>query len=157
MAKDLFGGLGQLMKGLSGFMPQDDPEVKLLNVQSEISELEQQETELLAEIGQKAYAENPAVWPQDEKLRLIRSNLASAKERLFALQEEKKALELAKQAESSETLCPNCGFQNPEGTKFCQECGTKLSAAQRTNCPNCGAALTPNARFCGECGMKQEG
>jgi class 3 adenylate cyclase len=27
------------------------------------------------------------------------------------------------------TACPNCGFQNAEGVKFCAECGEKLSAA----------------------------
>ena len=32
MANDLFGGL---MKGLSGFMPQDDPDVKLMSAQSD--------------------------------------------------------------------------------------------------------------------------
>jgi len=156
MAKDLFGGLSQLIKGFSGFMPQDDPDVKLLNAQTEISELEQQEAELFAEIGRQAYEENPAAWPQDEKLRLIRSNLEAAREKLAALQEDKRAKEAAQAAARNETLCPSCGFQNPEGTKFCQECGAKLRA-QRTRCAGCGADLAPNARFCGECGMKQEG
>lgn len=31
MEDDLFGGLGGLMKGLSSFMPQDDPDAKLIN------------------------------------------------------------------------------------------------------------------------------
>ena len=32
MANDLFGNLGGLMRGLSGFMPQDDPGVKLMRM-----------------------------------------------------------------------------------------------------------------------------
>jgi len=48
--------------------------------------------------------------------------------------------------------CPACGYNNPEGTKFCNECGAKLEPAQ--NCPACGAALTPGLKFCGECGEK---
>src|SRR5262245_36591495 len=44
--------------------------------------------------------------------------------------------------------CPNCGVENPEGMKFCEECGTKLVRA----CPRCGQQVRPSAKFCGECG-----
>src|SRR5262245_22262965 len=44
--------------------------------------------------------------------------------------------------------CGNCGFDNPEGTKFCEECGAKLVRA----CPSCGHEVRPTAKFCGECG-----
>ncbi len=44
--------------------------------------------------------------------------------------------------------CGNCGFDNPEGTKFCEECGAKLVRA----CPSCGYEVRPTAKFCGECG-----
>jgi class 3 adenylate cyclase/tetratricopeptide (TPR) repeat protein len=44
--------------------------------------------------------------------------------------------------------CGHCGFANPEGTKFCEECGTKLGHA----CPSCGHEVRPTAKFCGECG-----
>jgi predicted nucleic acid-binding Zn ribbon protein len=49
--------------------------------------------------------------------------------------------------------CMDCGHANPEGVKFCLECGAKLDA--RT-CPACGEALPPVAKFCGECGAKVE-
>ncbi len=45
-------------------------------------------------------------------------------------------------------LCPHCGTKNPEGKKFCIECGTPLALA----CASCGAALAGNEKFCGECG-----
>src|SRR5262245_20089083 len=45
-------------------------------------------------------------------------------------------------------LCESCGFENPEGMKFCEQCGTKLVRA----CPNCGQQVRPTAKFCGECG-----
>ena len=45
-------------------------------------------------------------------------------------------------------LCASCGFANPEGMKFCEECGTKLVRA----CPSCGHMVNPTAKFCGECG-----
>jgi Double zinc ribbon len=44
--------------------------------------------------------------------------------------------------------CPSCGFENPEGLKFCNECGASL----RIPCSQCGFANQPQAKFCGECG-----
>ena len=44
--------------------------------------------------------------------------------------------------------CPSCGHVNPEGQKFCGECGSALVAT----CSSCGAANAPGQRFCGECG-----
>jgi class 3 adenylate cyclase/tetratricopeptide (TPR) repeat protein len=45
-------------------------------------------------------------------------------------------------------LCPACASDNPDGQKFCGECGAPLS----TSCPECGAACPPGQKFCGECG-----
>jgi class 3 adenylate cyclase/tetratricopeptide (TPR) repeat protein len=44
--------------------------------------------------------------------------------------------------------CPSCAFENPEGLKFCNDCGTPL----RMPCGQCGFANQPQAKFCGECG-----
>ncbi len=152
MPNDIFSGLGGLMKGLSGIMPQDDPNVKLMNAQTELGELKQQETDLLAEIGRLAFAADPGAYPQAGKLRLVQSNLAEAQSKLDGakrVQEETKAL---KDAEDAKGRCPNCGHQNAEGVKFCQECGGKLGSPF---CQSCGAAMQPGIRFCGECGAKQ--
>jgi hypothetical protein len=54
MANDIFGGL---MKGLGAFMPKDDPNVKLFQSQTEISDLQNKELELYAEIGRKVFPE----------------------------------------------------------------------------------------------------
>src|SRR2546426_8141983 len=44
--------------------------------------------------------------------------------------------------------CPSCSFENPEGTKFCGECGQALT----NRCPSCGVENPPLFKFCGECG-----
>jgi class 3 adenylate cyclase/tetratricopeptide (TPR) repeat protein len=45
-------------------------------------------------------------------------------------------------------LCPSCGTENPEGKRFCGNCGTALAMA----CEACGSPNPPGNRFCGECG-----
>src|SRR5437899_658921 len=44
--------------------------------------------------------------------------------------------------------CASCGFENPEGVKFCYECGVPL----KNPCPSCGVENPLQAKFCGECG-----
>jgi len=55
-------------------------------------------------------------------------------------------------AQAEDVVCPSCGYSNPPGTKFCNECGVKLEAAQ--TCPACGAELKPGLKFCNDCGEK---
>ncbi|MCL2124988.1 MAG: zinc ribbon domain-containing protein [Oscillospiraceae bacterium] len=166
MANNLFGGLenlGGLLGGLAkSVVPKDTPEGKLLAVQSDLSDLRKQESDILLEIGQQAYRQNPSAWPQDAKLRLIQENIASAEaalEEAKAAQEQadaaKAAEDAAKAAEDAKGRCPECGHKNPEGVKFCQECGTPLAAAGPKHCTSCGAELAPGVRFCGECGANQ--
>jgi class 3 adenylate cyclase len=50
--------------------------------------------------------------------------------------------------EGTNMQCPKCQFENPEGIKFCVECGNKLGAI----CPKCGFSNSPSFKFCGECG-----
>ena len=44
--------------------------------------------------------------------------------------------------------CGACGGENPDGKRFCEDCGGALAAA----CSACGAQLGPGKRFCGDCG-----
>ncbi len=45
-------------------------------------------------------------------------------------------------------LCSNCQTQNPDGAKFCFNCGTKMLNA----CPSCATELPAGAKFCFNCG-----
>ena len=44
--------------------------------------------------------------------------------------------------------CPKCQFENPDGMKFCGECGSKLEKI----CPNCQFSNPVKFKFCGNCG-----
>ena len=167
MANDLFGALGGslggLVKGLTSIMPQDDPAVKMVNAQTELSELKAKEEKLYAQIGRLAvetYGLDTFTDYADE-LRLVQSNMIAAQEKVDALEREQKAAEEAARAEEEARraaiepyICPNCGYENSEGMKFCNECGTKLGS-QKTFCTSCGTELQNGARFCGECGARQ--
>jgi len=151
---DFLSGLSGLVKGLSGFMPQDDPNVKVMTAQSEINDLKKQETELYAEIGRQALARGMGQFPElESRLRLVQENLAAAEAKLNAAKQEKEAKEAAQRVQDVLRTCPACGYRNPEDSRFCQECGHKLGA---TRCHQCGAELAPGTRFCGTCGAKQE-
>src|SRR5260370_32165790 len=43
--------------------------------------------------------------------------------------------------------CFSCGAENPDGLKFCNECGAPL----KRRCPTCDFDNAPTAKFCGEC------
>jgi len=55
--------------------------------------------------------------------------------------------------------CSNCGSENPEGKKFCGDCGRELSGdvkvakgePERT-CSSCGRTLTMETNVCPFCG-----
>jgi class 3 adenylate cyclase len=46
--------------------------------------------------------------------------------------------------------CPSCQTENPEASKFCRECGSRLVAV----CTSCGTSLAPGSKFCSECGSQ---
>jgi len=46
--------------------------------------------------------------------------------------------------------CPACTTENPEGAKFCLNCGAKMILT----CTECGTELPPGAKFCHECGAQ---
>src|SRR5262245_7278186 len=45
--------------------------------------------------------------------------------------------------------CPQCGHDNPDGVKFCGECGTRFDS----RCPSCGTDNPSANKFCHQCGQ----
>lgn len=151
---ELFGSLGGLMKGLSNFMPQDDPNPQLFKLQAEVTDLKKKENDLYARLGRAAEAQYglDGFGELADQLRLVQSELAENQQKLNAAKAEAEAREQAAQQAAQSRTCPQCGWENPEGTKFCQECGTQMS--QPSFCPNCGQQNPSGTRFCGGCGTK---
>jgi hypothetical protein len=46
--------------------------------------------------------------------------------------------------------CPKCQHENPDDSKFCNECANKLELI----CPVCGKENPPGSKFCNECAHK---
>jgi len=48
----------------------------------------------------------------------------------------------------NELKCSQCGYNNPEGSKFCEQCGVELTR----KCLQCSNEVSSSAKFCKECG-----
>ena len=52
--------------------------------------------------------------------------------------------------------CQACTTEQPDGAKFCSQCGVKLPppvvSLLNGRCPDCGCENLPSSRFCSECG-----
>jgi membrane protease subunit (stomatin/prohibitin family) len=55
-------------------------------------------------------------------------------------------------AQQQGVQCPQCGYANPPGARFCTNCGYMLGR----RCPQCNSVNQPGARFCMNCGTKLE-
>ena len=155
MSNDLFGGLGGLIKNFAAFMPQDDPNTKIFQLQTSINDLEKQEKEIYVQMAKKAYpslSQQPEYSELVEELTLTQKRLDAARTELQKIQDEKAAQEQLEQENLLKRTCPNCDTVNPEGVKFCQECGSKLGGSSSLRCSHCGIDYPVGTRFCGECG-----
>ena len=48
--------------------------------------------------------------------------------------------------------CEKCGFENPDNSKFCCQCGTKMPV--NNECPKCHTTFPSYGRFCPNCGTQ---
>src|SRR5678810_1012666 len=137
MANDFLGGLGGLMGGLSGMgIPMDDPSTRIIMARIEVSDLQKQELELYAEMGKKAFAQcgTEKFGEEAERLLLVQSNLSRAQDKLAAATAEYEKKEAEEKARFCECVCSCCGYENPEGTKFCNGCGAALIQWEKLFC-----------------------
>ncbi|MCL6431487.1 MAG: zinc ribbon domain-containing protein, partial [Anaerolineae bacterium] len=50
-------------------------------------------------------------------------------------------------------FCQACGTTNREGSRFCNQCGARLSETADIACPRCGAPNAPDWQHCQKCGL----
>ncbi len=159
-----------LVKGLASLAPQDDPDVKIFNVQNDLKELEEKEKEIFAQLGRQVYeVGGREAYPEaGVQLEALAANRVQIQQRMNQLKEEKEARECAeaqaaaeREAAEASRTCPNCGAVNPEGGKFCCDCGTRLPEAappqpKKRFCTSCGTEIAEGMKFCSACGTRQE-
>jgi hypothetical protein len=54
----------------------------------------------------------------------------------------------------STVLCPQCGGENPSGSRFCNLCGAGLPPATRAICPQCDQPNALHLLYCDHCGAR---
>ena len=98
-----------IVKGLSGFMLQDDPDVKIFNAQTEMKEFSEREGKIYARLGRQVYeTDGGENYPEIRaELDLLAANKQAAESR-------------------PKRFCPNCGTEVIAGHRFCSGCGTKM-------------------------------
>ena len=54
--------------------------------------------------------------------------------------------------------CGNCGFSNPDGSRFCMECGAQFEEVEEFECPNdsCTGSVHYPQTECPLCGQPLE-
>lgn len=130
---------------------------KLQAIAGEISELETSRQTLLSEIGEKILPElagRPEFAELTAKLNGIAKHIDELKRQEAELLEEKARREKEEKERLMKRTCFRCKAVNPEGSKFCEECGAKLGEPPREYCKICGTMNPDGMKFCGECGAK---
>lgn len=119
-----------LVKGLSGFLPQDDPDVKIFNAQNALKDITKKEEEVFTRFGRRIFesqgaSEHPDIAAELE--RLI-AEKAAADDNLRQAQDEKAARQRVQEGIEEKRFCSNCGIAIAAGTQFCTACGTRVNS-----------------------------
>lgn len=128
---------------------------KITAERGKIAELKQK----IGEYYWQRYIENGALDPEPaslcEEIKAHEETIAATQAEIEAKKEAVQAAEAAAAPAATATgslRCEVCGGVNPEGTKFCQSCGTKLEFPAINATCSCGAAIPARSKFCPECG-----
>lgn len=120
-----------------------------LRLKNAISANEQKIRHLYMEIGEMYYKNK-----KEEPESFAESMIEAVSVLMMENEENRKKISVLK----GSVICPNCGFGNRRGTKFCGECGAKLPeqlpALREVICPDCGVKAKNGMRFCVNCGRE---
>ena len=141
---------------MSGSHMEDE---RLAAIAEETEAMETQRLSALAGIGEKALPElraNPAFAELVALADEAAARIGALKQEEAALRAEIERREREEKERLAKRTCFVCKAVNPEGAKFCEECGAKLGAFPKEYCRACNAMNQPGQKFCGECGNRLE-
>lgn len=130
---------------------------KLNEIREGINDLETRHAGILSDIGEKALpyiAEKPEFAELVSAAGKAAQQIGLLKQQEAELLAEKERREKEEKERLARLTCFSCKTVNPEGAKFCEECGARLGAMPREYCQACSTMNQPGMKFCGECGAK---
>lgn len=133
---------------------------------SSINDEKRKITEIKCKIGEYYWAKFLANEQIDEEpaglcaeIRVCEAAIASIQAEIQVKRDEANRMAAAAEPVRAEgKRCLSCNTLNPEGSKFCQGCGSKLDvpAVTANIICSCGTENPQGTKFCGECGEKLE-
>ena len=121
---------------------------RLGEIADQITELEQTEFALYAELGKEVLPE----LEQDSAHAPLAAKINEVISERDGLRQEETSLNDEYQKQLESCTCLYCDYVNDVGSAFCAECGQKLGEIPPGYCTECGWKNSPDMNFCGKCG-----
>lgn len=163
--------VNRIKKGLNVTKFKADQMLRINNLQSEITAIQQQMNVLQMEVAKMAYAahkqghlENPELDPLFEKYDSLMENIKEREQMIAAIRSEEIPVQPDNEPGFPKNPCPHCGYDLPDGAVFCPNCGLEVPeilVSQPSDpqiesiiCPQCQTQLSAGAIFCSNCGYR---
>jgi hypothetical protein len=122
--------LGKLKSGAGKVAKEADKTAHIKRIEMQIGSIKKQVEDQYQTLGQKTYdsninkSENPDAAGVIAKITELKQQIAAKEEEIKNIKEDKV---VPPAAAPGKKFCPSCGKENDASTKFCSECGTKMS------------------------------
>lgn len=151
---------GGIDKGIKTISSKSKEFIEITRLKGEIKDLEATLQIKFSSLGKKVFEMTNKGVLNEKDLMIDCGEIASLYRKITQTEETMKNVELeALKARygADVNMCAKCGSPNKAGDKFCNSCGSTLSAEVKSDahvCPTCGATIKEEAKFCTRCGGK---